>query len=769
MSDNLKATCDDLLISLTSLAGYQTAPDLELLVELELSCARAHIRRGEYENAHALLSRAVAHAPSDILQHQVVDQLLALAKYWAKQGDAETAEEAERVLRFALEHAPAQAAAPLAQFLQQRGRLAEAVERWQEAIRRTPADASNYLLLARLYKQQKEAGKALAACLDLINAAPSATNTLIAAGLLDELAGELPSAKPNQALKVALLGNATLNHLRSYLKVELYRAGLRPDIRLGSFGQYAQEILDPQSDLYSFAPDVLILTIHPSQLFPKLHHFPLDMSIEERRAETDTGLETLERLIATFTQQSPAMVLAHNMVVPQHLALNTLDLRDELGQTQMFAEINMRLAEMARGSFKNVYIVDEDRIQSRSGKAHATDTRMWLTARLPWSDVVLSALAREYMRYVLPLKGLNKKCIVLDLDNTLWGGVAGEDGLAGIQLGSEAPGSAYVAFQRELERLWRRGILLAISSKNNLSDVLPVFEEHPDMVLKLSHFAAHRINWKPKQDNIREIAMELNIGLDSIVFLDDNPVERTKVRAELPEVLTPELPADPAFYRAALLGLGVFDTLTLTEEDQNRNKLYAQQRVRREHEATFSNGSLEEYLTGLEMVVEVSPANSLTLPRIAQLTNKTNQFNLTTRRYSEAEIASMEAQGSLVYSMSVRDRFGDSGLVGVAIVVPRSSDSWEIDTFLLSCRVMGRGVETVLLTTISEQLRALSAKNLCGWFIPTGKNTPAESFYPRHGFVQTGTGRGGSVLYSFNIQEGRFVEPPWLRTCVAVS
>ncbi|MBF6612560.1 MAG: HAD-IIIC family phosphatase [Chloroflexi bacterium] len=769
MSDSPKARCDDLLISFTALTSYQTAPDLELLVELELSCAKAHIRRGEYEDARALLSRAVAHPLSDVLKQQAVEQLLTLAKNWAKQSDPQAAQEAERVLRFALEQAPAQAAAPLAHFLQQRGRLAEAVERWHEAIRRNPEDSSSYLSLARLYKQQKEAEKALASCLDLMSAVPSGKNTLVVAGLLDELAGELPRAKPNRALKVALLGNATLNHIQSYLKVELYRAGLRPDIRPGSFGQYAQEILDPQSDLYSFAPDVLILSIHPSQLFPKLHHFPLDISIEDRRAEMGAGLESMQRLLTTFTQQSPAMVLVHNMVIPQHLALSTLDLRDKLGQTQMFAEINMQLAEIARSSFKNVYIVDEDRIQSRSGKAQATDTRMWLTARLPWSDVVLRALAHEYMRYILPLKGLSRKCIVVDLDNTLWGGVVGEDGLAGIQLGSEAPGSAYVAFQRELERLWKRGILLAVSSKNNLSDVLPVFEQHPGMVLKLSHFTTHRINWKPKADNIREIAMELNIGLDSIVFLDDNPVERTRVQAELPEVLTPELPADPAFYRAALLGLEVFDTLALTEEDQNRNKLYAQQRVRRQYEATFSNGSLEEYLTELEMVVDISPANSLTMPRIAQLTNKTNQFNLTTRRYSEAEIAGMEAQGSLVYSMSVRDRFGDNGLVGVAIVVPKSSDSWEIDTFLLSCRVMGRGVETALLVAISEQLRAFGAEQLYGWFIPSGKNAPAESFYPQHSFEQAEAGPGGSVLYRFNINEGRFVAPAWLRKRVAVS
>ncbi len=759
--DDLEFLSDALLATLANVDNTTKVAEGELLTEVELSAAKAFIGRGKYEYAMSMLSRAADHAPSDTLKGQVADQLLALAKALVKIGDSELPLQVEQLLRLALALAPGRAAGPLAQFLQRRGQLQEAVETWGMAIHHNPQETNNYLALARLHKQMGEPEKAQGVCLNLVGSVPSAKNTLIVSGLLDELALQLPKGRPNQTAKVALLGNATLDHLQSYLKVALYQSGLHPNLYLGGFGQYAMEIFDPESGLYTFAPDVLVLAIHPSQLFPNLHHFPFDMTIDQRRAEIDAGLESMRSLIEAFTRRSSALVLVHNMVVPQHPALGTLDLRDEFGQAAMFAEINLRLADMLRSQFKNAYIVDEDGVQSLHGKAQATDARLWYTARLPWSHDILRALTHEYLRYIRPLKGLARKCIILDLDNTLWGGVIGEDGLEGIQLGSEAPGNAYVAFQREIERLWRRGILLAISSKNNQDDAIAVFEKNPNMVLKLAHFAAQRINWEPKVDSIRQLAEELNLGLDSLVFLDDNPVERAKVRAELPQVLTPELPTEPSHYRDALLALGVFDTLALTDEDRNRNKLYAEQRVRKEYEATFSN-NLDEFLAGLKMTVDIAPATSLTLPRLAQLTNKTNQFNLTTKRYNEAQISEMQARGSLVFGMNVTDRFGDNGLVGLAIVVPRSYDAWEIDTFLMSCRVMGRGVETALMAAVCQLLREHEAKTLEGWYIPTAKNAPVKDFYPSHGFIVKDQISDGSIQYSFDIRGGELAAPKWL-------
>jgi FkbH-like protein len=460
------------------------------------------------------------------------------------------------------------------------------------------------------------------------------------------------------------------------------------------------------------------------------------------------------------------MVLLHNFVAPQHPAVGIFDLREDLGQTALFARINLQLAEMARTRYSSVYIMDEDRIQAQYGKASATDARLWLTARIPWSGTVTKGLAKEYLKYIRASRGLSRKCIVLDLDNTLWGGVIGEDGVGGIHIGPDAPGNAFLALQRELQRLWQRGILLAICSKNNPEDVGDVFDRHPGMVLKSHHFSAQRINWEPKADNIRSIAKELNIGLDSLVFLDDNSVERLKVRVELPDVLVPELPADPALYRQALAELGVFDNLTFTEEDRKRNALYAEQRTRRDFLDSLGSeaggGSVEEHLASLRITVDIAQSDELTLARIAQLTNKTNQFNLTTRRYSEAQIIEMQAGGAVVLGMTVGDRFGDAGLTGVAIVRPIDTRTWEIDTFLLSCRVMGRNVETALLVSIMDHLRENGVRYLTGWYLPTAKNAPVKDFYSQHGFSQVEGTEDGSELWTLDLAEARLAAPDWI-------
>ena len=587
-------------------------------------------------------------------------------------------------------------------------------------------------------------------------------NQLTVAAALEDLEPRLPEAAPAQSIRIALVGNATLDHLRAYLSVACMQAGLRPSIYQSGFDQYNQEILNPASGLYAFEPDILICAVHASRLFPSLHDDPLLLSVAERQQAIEAGLSSLQHLLQVFTDRSSSLVLLHNMVLPQHTSLGILDSRDELGQAAAFTEINARLAQLARERFKSVYIVDEDRVQSRVGKRTATDPRTWYSARLPWNDGVLEGLAKEYLRYVRAARGLNRKCIVVDLDNTLWGGVIGEDGIAGIALGAEAPGNAFVAFQKELLNLWRRGILLATASKNNPEDAYAVLEQHPDMLLRRSYFAAERINWNEKSDNIREIAAELNIGLNSLVFLDDNPVERAKVRAALPHVLVPEMPADPAEYRAFLLELGVFDTLALTEEDRRRNALYSDQKMRREVEARLTEGgSLDAYLADLEMVVQIEPADPLNLPRIAQLTNKTNQFNLTTRRYTEAEIEERIGRGWRVYGARVKDRFGDNGLTGVIMVEPQN-DHWLVDTFLLSCRVMGRRVETAVLAHVGREAQESGAVSLRGWFLPTEKNAPARDVYRENGFTAIEQHSDGRVLWSLDITKRLPIVPQWL-------
>jgi FkbH-like protein len=702
--------------------------------------------------------------------------LIALAQAYAARANLPDASlSAERTLELAAALDPAEAVPSLAAYLEAAGRSDEAIEQWRHLLELRPSrDAASYLHLARLYEQVQRPEEALAAYLRLLDALPATRSRRLVGQKLDALAPALPAPTRAQRIRIALLGNASMEQLGAHLSVECYRNGLRPTFYEAGFDQYTQALLDPSSGLYAFEPDVTVCAIHASRLFPGLHADPLTMSVEERRREIEGGLRTVQRLLDAFCERSTGLLLLHTMVLPRHPALGILDWRDELGQAAAFDAVNRRLAALVRERYPNAYLLDEDRVQARVGKAHATDPRLWLAARMPWSDDLLAELAREYLRYIRPLKGLARKVIALDLDDTLWGGIIGEDGLGGIQLGSEAPGNAFVAFQRELEKLWRRGILLAICSKNNEADAWAVFERHPDMVLKRSHVAAARINWSSKSDNLRSLADELGLGLQSFVFLDDNPRECEQVRTALPEVLTVNLPRDPARYRETLLNLNVFDSLSLTQEDLDRNRQYAERRARRDFESAMPTGDgLGGYLAGLEIVAEVAPADALTIPRIAQLTNKTNQFNLTTRRYSEAQVAAMPEQGRRVYGLRVRDRFGDEGLVGVAIVAPGESGSgepgWELDTLLMSCRVIGRGIETALLAYVAEEVRRAGGTRLGGWFIPTGKNELVRDLYSRHGFALAEERPDGSQRWTLALAGATLAVPEWVALRVRAS
>jgi FkbH-like protein len=358
------------------------------------------------------------------------------------------------------------------------------------------------------------------------------------------------------------------------------------------------------------------------------------------------------------------------------------------------------------------------------------------------------------------LKSRTKKCIVLDLDNTLWGGIIGEDGIEGIKLGNTAPGIEYLDFQRSLLGLYNRGIILAICSKNNYDDAIKVFQEHPFQILKEEHFAAMRINWQNKATNIAELAKEINIGLDSIVFFDDNPVERSIVSQAHPEVLVVDMPKNPRLYRETLENLEVFDVLSLTKEDMARGEMYAGKRKRAELETSME--SIEDFLRTLEMKVRIKPVDDFDTPRVVQLIGKTNQFNLTTRRYTDAEVQKFrEGDSSIVYSMAVTDKFGDEGVVGVVIVKQKNEDWW-IDTFLMSCRVIGRSVETAMLAKIVKDARAQGASRIIGEYIPTKKNPPAAKVYEDHGFgMSTETDEGGT-RWTLNLETDTVDVPEWI-------
>jgi len=337
----------------------------------------------------------------------------------------------------------------------------------------------------------------------------------------------------------------------------------------------------------------------------------------------------------------------------------------------------------------------------------------------------------------------SKKCLVLDLDNVLWGGIIGEDGLDGIRLGPTPEGRPFLEFQKYILSLYNKGVILAVNSANNADDALEVFRNHPYMVLKEDHFAAMKINWGNKISNMKSIAEDIEIGVDSLVFVDDSKVNRDMMKQALPEVLTVDLPDDPSLYLKTVEDLRAFDTLQFTAEDRRRGKMYAEQRKRQEYMSTV--GDITEYLKSLNTVVTIERANKFNIPRISQLSLKTNQFNTTTRRYLEDDVTRMaNSDKFIVVSLKVDDKFGDSGLTGVAIV-EKGPEKWRVDTFLLSCRVLGRKVEETLLAYIIDQARKGGAKAIVGEFIPTKKNAPAKGFYKDHGFSQLPSSEGAEI------------------------
>ena len=547
--------------------------------------------------------------------------------------------------------------------------------------------------------------------------------------------------------RLAVLRSFTVEPALPILKATAYVRGIALDIHTGEFNAYAQEILDPESALYRFQPDAVVLAVQTRDI-----------------GEPASALSRFGGWISAFRRHSQAALIVHNLEVPPP-ASGILDAQQEAGESESIRAINRGLVALAR-EHRGIYILDYDALIARHGRDAWGDERKWLTVRLPIASANLPYLAAEWMRYLHPLTGKLAKCIAVDLDNTLWGGVIGEDGMTGIKLGQEFPGAAYQAVQRALLDLSRRGILLAIASKNNPPDAMEAISSHPGMILKPRDFAAMRINWNDKAQSLREIAAELNIGLDSIAFVDDNPVERQHVRDSAPEAIVIELPEDPMRFAQALRDCPWFERLTLSEEDRQRGEYYAAQRERSELESSI--GSKEDFYRSLEQVAEIAPVTPATLARVAQLTQKTNQFNLTTRRYTEQQIQEMAAcPHCRVWTLRVTDRYADNGLVGVAIT-NIADGICHIDTFLMSCRVIGRTVETAFLARIAEDARANGAHTLEGWFLPTKKNTPAQDFYRDHAFTESNRTAEG-VLFALDLTRHSIAMPEWIRLAEAKS
>lgn len=564
------------------------------------------------------------------------------------------------------------------------------------------------------------------------------------------------SSVPGRDVRIALLGSYTLDWLVPYLDDECRNAGLSPQFYQAPFKQYAQDILNQHSGLYVFRPDIIFLAVAIEDVFPGITAAPNEA---ELNSASSAVVEELLQLVQEAESRCGATIVLHEFSLPDRAGYGILDNRLPIGLSRWIANLNENLsAELKKR--ERAYLLPLESVMSWVGKERGINPKLTYMAGMRLAEPVLGELAKYYMRYVKPLKGLTKKCVVLDLDGTLWGGVVGELGPDGVVLGPAAPGIEYVEFQRALLALAKRGILLAVCSKNNPDDALAVIRRHPHMVLREEHFAAVRINWNNKADNIREIAQDLNIGLDSLVFIDDNPNERELIKQLLPEVLTVELPKDASLYRRMIEAMTDFELLALTQEDQMRVAQYQANSKRQAAKETAR--SLEEYLHSLNVETTIRRAAPDAMPRLVQLFNKTNQFNLTTKRYQVEDIASfMKSPDAIVYDLHVKDRFGDHGLVGAAVI--RKGDAvWHIDSLLMSCRVMGLGIETAFLERIYSDAKEGKARRLVGEFIPTKKNVPVKEFYPLHGFVLLDEKDQGHQQWILDLAQATIKRPEWI-------
>ena len=562
-----------------------------------------------------------------------------------------------------------------------------------------------------------------------------------------------------QPYRLGILRSFTVEPMVPFLRAAAFCAGIDLTVYVSDFNAYVQAITEQDSALYKFRPDAVILAVQTRDVAPELWDHASELSVEQAQASVARVAGDFRDWIVAFRGHSTAHLIVHNLEQPVLPSRGLLDAQPGMSQSAAILQINAELRNLA-GSQVGVYVLDYDALGARHGRSTWHDERKWVTVRLPIAAPNLNRLVTEWMRFLHPLTGKVAKALVVDLDNTIWGGVIGEDGMNGIRLGSEYPGSAYQAVQRALLDLYRRGILLAVCSKNNRDDALEAIDKHPGMLLNRSHFAAMRINWTDKSQNLREIAAELNVGVGSLAFLDDNPIERQQVRTALPEVFVIDLPADPMKFETAIRECPMFERLTVSAEDEQRGAMYQAQHAREQLGQRVS--SREDFYRSLQQEAEIAPLTKASLARIAQLTNKTNQFNLTTRRYTEQQVAELDTKpGWECFSIRVRDRFGDNGLVGVAIT-HRDGDTTEIDTFLMSCRVIGRTVETAFLSFLAGRARSQGAQRLQGWFLPTKKNAPARDFYSTHGFTSAHQ-NGDGTLWTLDLAANSLPAPEWIR------
>jgi FkbH-like protein len=540
----------------------------------------------------------------------------------------------------------------------------------------------------------------------------------------------------DKKIRIALLSSFTINGLSEILKVKSIERNISCTVYEAPYNQYSQQILNKKSDLYKFSPNITFLILDTRNIFGEIFRFPYSVSHLERAKIVENKINEIKNLLDKYIKNSNSKIIVTKLNIPSFSPNGIFESKTEYGFYDMIEDFNKQIIKNYFNS-ENVFIYDFDKFITKNGEDNVFNYSQFFFGDLKISMESLPLLGQDLMKYVIGYLGITKKCIVLDLDNTLWGGIIGEDGFNGIKLGPEPPGNAFMEFQRVLLSLHQRGIILAINSKNNFEDAIKVIREHPHMILKEEHFAAMRINWNDKVSNMKEIVKEINIGSDSLVFIDDDPVNREFVKSMFPEILVVNLSNDPSSYVLKIENLIDFSVLKITDEDRNRGKMYLKQKKIIELEKTSID--LQTFLSQLNLKIIIKDVNEFTLPRVSQLILKTNQFNLTTKRYQEREVEKMiQDSNFIVTSVQVEDKFGDNGVTGVFIIKKENKKEWRIDTFLMSCRIMGRDIEKGIMTYIINKARANNVEKINADFIPTQKNKPIENFLSDHKFKKNG-------------------------------
>ena len=536
-------------------------------------------------------------------------------------------------------------------------------------------------------------------------------------------------------IRIAFVGSFSLNGFEETIQVQCNDEKINCITYNSPYNQFTQEILNENSNLYKFKPDIIFLLIDNRIILENSFYFSNINSENKNKKHIDEKINEIKNLIEVFTQKSQSKIIIANFVIPTYTPLGIYESKIEYGIKEIILDLNKKLKELSR-NMDSCYVYDFNSFVTKFGEKNILDYKKMNYGDIKINFDIIPYLIYDFLGYVKPILGLNKKCLVLDLDNTLWGNIIGEDGIEGIKIGPYPEGRSFVEFQKVIKALSENGIILAINSKNNQKDAMKAINEHPHMILREKDFSCIKINWNDKISNMREIAKDLNIGLDSIVFFDDDPTNRELLRMSIPEVNTIELPKDPSSYAQILRNLNDFNILKITKDDVQRKIMYKQEQNRKKLESSTEN--LNEYLKKLDIKIRIKLDNEFSISRISQLILKTNQFNLTTKRYQEEQIKEFIEDKTIIVGCSeVDDKFGENGITNVFIIKTKSNE-WIIDTFLLSCRIMGRGIEEGIIGKILEIAKNKGIEKITATFIPTEKNKPAENFLKNYGFEKDG-------------------------------